>query len=179
MKILGMSYLFLIRFFRLIIMIITKPLFAKAGKNVRFDPFGDYTYRSIALGNDVYIGPGARLSASNAFITIGNKVMFGPDVTIMTGNHNTSVVGMCMFDVKIKRPDDDQPVVIHDDVWIGAGATILKGVTIGTGSIVAARALVIKDVPEFCIVGGVPAKVLKKRWSPEEIALHKSTLSQI
>lgn len=55
----------------------------------------------------------------------------------------------------------DAPVVICDKVWIGARATILCGVTIGKGSIVAAGAVVTKDVPAYCLVGGVPAKILK------------------
>ena len=57
----------------------------------------------------------------------------------------------------------DAPIVINDDVWIGAGSIILAGVTIGKGAIIAAGAVVNKDVPEYSIVGGVPAKVLKYR----------------
>ena len=58
----------------------------------------------------------------------------------------------------------DQPVVIEDDVWVGANVTILKGVTIGHGSVVAAGAVVTKSCPPYSIIGGVPAKVLRKRF---------------
>ena len=61
----------------------------------------------------------------------------------------------------------DQPVVIEDDVWVGANVTILKGVTIGHGSVVAAGAVVTKSCPPYSIIGGVPAKVLKKRFDEE------------
>lgn len=70
------------------------------------------------------------------------------------------------FDVLIPTKEQDYldaPIVINDDVWIGAGSIILAGVTIGKGAIIAAGAVVNKDVPEYSIVGGVPAKVLKYR----------------
>lgn len=145
-----------------------RPLFKKHGRNFVFDPFGQYTFETITVGDDVFIESGANIMASETTITFGNKIMLGPNVTIRGGNHNTSVVGKYMYDVKEKLPENDEPVVIEDDVWIGSGATILKGVTVGTGSIVAAGALVTKDVPPYSIVGGVPAKVIKKRF-PEEI----------
>ena len=61
----------------------------------------------------------------------------------------------------------DQPVVIEDDVWVGANVTILKGVTIGHGSVVAAGAVVTKSCPPYSIIGGVPAKVLRKRFEED------------
>lgn len=73
----------------------------------------------------------------------------------------------------------DKDVIIEEDVWIGANVTILKGVTIGKLSIIAAGALVIKDVPPYSIVGGVPAKFLKKKWDKEEEEMHKSFLHSV
>ena len=104
--------------------------------------------------------------------------MFGPNVTIMGGDHNISQVGQYMFDVKEKLPENDLPVIIEDDVWLGTGCIILKGVTLGQGSVVAAGALVIKDVPPYSIVGGVPAKVIKMRFSEEEIEIHKREINK-
>ncbi len=153
--------------------------FKQHGSNVRFHPLNStLSYSTMVVGNDVYIGFGAVFHAGEgAEIHIGNKVMFGPEVVIQAGNHNTSVLGQYMFDVKEKRPEDDQSVIIGDDVWIGTRAVILKGVTIGEGAIVAAGAVVTRDVPAYCIVGGVPAKVLKERWTSEQISHHKQLLA--
>ena len=162
--------------FKRVWMYLIKTQFNSVGRNVIFDPFDKIGYKNVSIGNDVFIGPGATFSASKSHITIGNKVMFGPNVTIMGGDHNHSIIGKYMFDVKVKNIDDDQPIIIKDDVWIGAGAIILKGVTIGEGSIVAAGALVIKDVEKYSIVGGVPAKHIKFRFSENEILEHKRKL---
>lgn len=172
----GMVWYFFTRLYRRVKMYALKPLFKSYGKNFKFDPFGQYSFNNISVGNDVYIGPGACLLAGASAIEIGNKVMFGPNVTVVGGDHNTSVIGKYMFDVKEKLPGDDLPVYIHDDVWIGAGAIILKGVTINTGSLIAAGAIVKEDVPKYAIVAGVPAKVIRMRFNDEEIVRHEQAL---
>ena len=155
---------------------LVKEAFKKCGKNVHFSPINSrFSYQSISIGNDVYIGPYA-MFRSIKDITIGNKVLFGPHVYIMGGDHNYREIGQYMFDVKQKRDDDDLPVVIEDDSWIGCNVTILKGVTIGRGAIVSAGSLVTKDVPRYAIVGGVPAKVIKYRFSEEQIVEHEKVL---
>ena len=75
-----------------------------------------------------------------------------------------------------KLPENDVPVIIEDDVWAGANVTILKGVTIGRGSILAAGAVVTKSCPPYSIIGGVPAKILKYRLTIEEILEHERIL---
>jgi len=161
---------------RRILMILYRPLFQAIGRNVWFDPFGEYSFRTISIGNDVFLGPGTMILASETTVEIGDKVMFGPNVSVIGGDHNTSVVGEEMFDVKQKRSDDDQPIRIERDVWIGAGAIILKGVTIGTGSIVAAGSVVTKSIPAYSIAAGVPATVVRARWTPEQQAEHLERL---
>ncbi len=153
------------------------PLFRSHGKHFIFDPQDDFTYQNIEVGDDVSIGNGAVLMATESKIIMGNKVMFGPNVTVVGGNHNTSVVGQFMYDVHEKRPEDDQDVVIEDDVWVGSGAIILKGVRIGRGSIIAAGAVVIKDVLPYTIVGGTPAKIISIRFENlETLKMHDSAL---
>jgi len=159
-------------------MISARRSFAKCGKNVVFFPINSiFSYKKMFLGNDIYIGPNANFSAdSNATITLGNKILFGPGVKILCGNHNTSIMGKYMFDIEEKRPEDDQPVIFEDDIWVGADAIILKGVTIGRGSIIAAGAIVTKNVPRYSVVAGIPAKVIKYRWNPEEIKKHEEII---
>jgi maltose O-acetyltransferase len=102
--------------------------------------------------------------------------MFGPYITIIAGNHNTAEIGRFMFDVTEKRPGDDRDVIIEDDVWVGTRAVILRGVTIGRGSIVAAGSVVTKSVPPYAIVAGCPAKVIKCRWDVETLIQHEEML---
>ncbi len=154
-----------------------KPMFKSCGSHLMIDIRGSYfSFSTISIGDHVILGPGANFTASVSKIIIGNKVMFGPNVTIRGGDHNTSVRGQYMYDVHEKRPEDDMPVIINDDVWVGTGTVILKGVTIGRGAIVAAGAVVTEDVPAYGIVGGLPARLLKWRWSIEDILYHEQQL---
>lgn len=158
-------------------MYLYKPLFKTYGRNNIFSPYDFFSYSTISLGDDVFIGNGAKFSSITS-IVIGNKVMFGPNVTIMGGDHNTAQVGEYMFDVEEKLPENDQPVVIEDDVWIGANCLILKGVTIGGGSIIGAGSLVTKSIPPNSVALGRPAKVIKKRFYDIQYAQHLELLKQ-
>ena len=119
-----------------------------------------YSCVNNAVG-DVVIGDYTRIGIHNTIIgpvTIGSHVNLAQGITVTALNHN--------FEDKNKRIDEQgvstKPVVIGDDVWIGANAMILPGVTIGKHAVVAAGAVVTTDVPENTVVGGVPAKVIKK-----------------
>lgn len=110
---------------------------------------------------DIVIGDHTRIGIHCTIIgpvCIGNHVNLAQGITVTALNHN--------FADTNKRIDEQgistQPVVIGDDVWIGANAVILPGVTVGSHSVVAAGAVVTKDVPENCVVGGVPAKIIKQ-----------------
>ncbi|KAA3607058.1 MAG: acetyltransferase [Calditrichaeota bacterium] len=92
-------------------------------------------------------------------VKIGKWVRFGPNVSIITMNHN-----FVRKDIPIKQQGlIKKPVSIGDDVWIGMNSVVLPGVTIGKGAVVAAGSIVTKDVDEYAIVGGVPAKLIKYR----------------
>lgn len=163
----GIANLFILyrRVLTRVKLILIRPAFGRYGKNFHPDPDSDYTYhRNIEVGDDVSIGNNGTFLCARSKIIVGNKVMFGPRVTVVAGNHNTSLVGRFMTDVQEKRPEDDQDVIFEDDIWVGANATILQGVHVGRGSIIAAAALVTKNVPPYTIVGGVPAKVIGVRF---------------
>jgi acetyltransferase-like isoleucine patch superfamily enzyme len=153
-----------------------KGLFASCGKKVIIAKGSEFSYHNIYISDKVYIGPNALFMCTLAKIYIGNNVMFGPNVTIITGGHRMDVIGKYMIDVKDKRPEDDRDIIIKDDVWVGANSTILRGVTIGEGSVIAAGSVVTKDVHPYSVVGGCPAKLLKMRFSKEEISIHQNLL---
>lgn len=159
-------------------MLLYRRLFKKAGQNFIFDPYGIYTFHNITVGNDVYIGPGATLLSQDSEIILKDKIMFGPNVTLITGDHNSSTIGTYMYDNKIKLPENDKPIIIENDVWLGAGVTVLKGVTIGTGCIVAAGAVVTKDIKAYTISAGIPSRVIKDRFDPNQLKLHLEKLQE-
>lgn len=132
---------------------------------------------NMTVGDYTSIPKGATFYCAEASLTIGKKVIFGPHPTIITGDHRIDVIGKYIMDSKEKLPENDAPVIIEDDVWTGANVTILKGVTIGRGSVIAAGAVVTKSFPPYSIIGGVPAKLLKMRFTPDEIVKHERILN--
>lgn len=153
-------------------------MFASCGRDVYIGRYCQFTYGAISIGNDVYIGSNACLQSAHGAIIIGNHVMFGPHVHIHGGNHQFRVVGVRMKALTHKEPGSDGVVRICDDVWIGANATILQGVTVGEGSIIGAGAVIIKDVePYSIVVGNLPRQVLS-RFDEETLARHKALLEQ-
>lgn len=112
----------------------------------------------LKLGDHSNIGAYSYIGCSG-YIEIGANVMMGPRVNLMAENHNFERTDMPMKEQGVTRSF----IKIEDDVWLGVGSSVLAGVTVGKGSIVAAGAIVTKDVPPYSVVGGVPAKVIKKR----------------
>lgn len=122
----------------------------------------------------------------NSKLFIGNYVSIAENVTfLLDADHYVDHISTYPFKAKLLPPFENEAVskgniVIDDDVWIGYGATILSGVHVGQGAIIAAGAVVAKDVPPYAIVGGVPAKVIKYRFDEDAIReLMKLDYSQL
>lgn len=117
-----------------------------------FPPFYTDCGKNITIGRNVFINSGCRFQDQGG-ITLGNGTLVGHNVVLATLNHD--------FSPKKRSTTHPAPIRIGKNVWIGANATVLSGVTIGDNAVIAAGAVVTKDVPENTVVGGVPAKVIK------------------
>ena len=123
-----------------------------------FPPFYTNFGKNIAIGRDVFINSGCHFQDQGG-IEIGDGVLIGHNVVLATIDHD--------LDPAMNRKNHYAPIKIGAHVWIGSNATILSGVSIGEWSVVAAGAVVTKDVPPMTVVGGVPARVIKNI-EPEE-----------
>ncbi|HEY4187731.1 MAG TPA: acyltransferase [Polyangia bacterium] len=121
-----------------------------------------YLHGPITLGDDVSINPGAHLEGGRGGIVIGSKVRIAAGARLYAFEH-----GLAPGSPIVDQPTTSVGIRVGDDVWLGANAGITDGVTIGSHVVVAMGAVVVRDVPEWAIVGGVPARVLGDRrgWS--------------
>jgi acetyltransferase-like isoleucine patch superfamily enzyme len=116
----------------------------------------------ITIGENTQIGPYTIMFSGNYGITIGKNVMVGPHCVFASGNHEFRNLEVPM---RFAGSFSNGPIIIEEDVWIGANCTITDNVRIGKGAIIGANSLVNKDVQPYDIVGGVPAKKIKSRLS--------------
>jgi maltose O-acetyltransferase len=142
---------------RLRMFLVNRLLGDRCGKNLEIE--GQVLlgkFEDVRIGNNVQINERSRLRN----VEIGNDVMIAPDVYVLHSGHCFDTRERSMrFQAEKYFP----PTVIEDDVWLGARAIIMPGRRIGRGAIVAAGAVVVKDVPRYTIVGGNPAKEIKIR----------------
>jgi acetyltransferase-like isoleucine patch superfamily enzyme len=128
--------------------------------------------RDMQLGNYIFINHDSVFSTPHG-MKIGNYVMIGPNCLFASVKHGFEDWKKPM----IFQPVSEAPITIENDVWIGAKVTVLGGVTIGNGSIVAAGSVVTKDVKPYSIVGGVPAKLIRFRFDPKTRAKAKKIVT--
>lgn len=131
-------------------------LLDSAGKDITIEPFVDLNYGMVSLGDHSSFGAYSKVAGC----FVGNNVMIGSHFTVIARDHCIERTDIPMIQQGFTKIE---PVVIDDDVWIGDRVIILKGVHVHSHSVIAAGAVVTKDVPEYAIVGGVPAKVIRFR----------------
>lgn len=137
----------------------TRPLAVVVGSRVTFYPaVGIRGFGRLVIGDDCSINSGVIFGLTCDLI-LGNHVMVGDNASFRTADHEFSRLDVPMLEQGERRGS----IVVEDDVWIGANATILRGVRIGHGAIVGANAVVTRDVAPYAIVGGVPARVIGSR----------------
>lgn len=130
-------------------------VFAAVGRNLWIEPCLHVAYGSnTRFGDDVCVAPGLNL-VDDVDIEVGHRVMLSPNVTLTTTGHPVHP------DLRADGTQFSAPVVVEDDVWIGAHAVVLPGVRVGRGSVVGAGAVVTRDVPAMSVVAGVPARLVR------------------
>lgn len=142
------------------------PVGVGTGTNVRLG-------HRVQLGNDVYLGafPSGKLIVGNdcyigrwVVLLAHQSIEIGNDCNVAPGCHITDVNhGIEVGELIRKQPLDSKPIKIGNDVWIGAGCSILPGVTIGDGAVIGARTVVTKDIPANAVAVGIPARVFRYR----------------
>jgi maltose O-acetyltransferase len=141
-----------------------KPCFVSCGRNLQIASNAMMVYtNNVHIGKDVYIAYGCWIQAGGS-ISIEDEVLIGPYVVVIAGDHGYRN-GSYRYTMGHRAP-----ILLKRGCWIGAHATVLKGVTIGKGAMLAANAVANRDVPDHSIAGGVPARVL--RHDVREIAGH-------
>lgn len=132
---------------------------------------------NVFLYEDSHLSSGSHISTTNAKFVLGRHSCASNNLMVRTGNH-MMIVGRFFLSItnKEKLPGFDRDVIVESDVWIGCNVTLLAGVTIGRGSTVAAGAVVTRSMPPYSVIGGVPAKVIKFKWTIDQIIEHERAL---
>jgi acetyltransferase-like isoleucine patch superfamily enzyme len=152
--------------------------FASFGAGASFDPVTSTItgYELIHLGERVFIGPHAHISADGVEIVIGADTVIGPGFYAIAGDHRFDEPGVSFRD---SGRGANAPIHIGCNVWIGARVTVLKGVTIGDGAVIGAGSVLTRDVDSCVVVAGVPARMIRCRFEADERDVHERLLAEL
>lgn len=148
--------------------------FGFLSKEARFSPSSRIIGpQNVFIYSDICLSD-VTISALNARFIVKKGCAIAGGLTVITGNH-ARVIGRFIGSItELEKPCGlDADVIINEDVWVGCNVTILSGVTVGRGTTIAAGSVVTKSLPPYCICAGVPAKVIKRYWTIEEIVQHE------
>lgn len=146
------------KFIRLFRLAIASKCLDECGQHANIEQFADFGMGGgISLGDNSGLGIKCRVRGP---LIIGTDVMMGPEVIILGGGHNHLRTDIPM---RLQGSSTSKLTQIGNDVWIGTRAIIMPGVKVGNGVIIGAGAVVTKDIPDYAIVGGIPAKIIKFR----------------
>lgn len=141
-----------------------------------------YNHDNLFLGERVSIGPDSEIMNPRAKFIMKKWSFTARELLVVDGNH-MSIVGIPLIDVRDEDKDRldvnqkfNKDIVVDEDVWIGARVTLCAGCHINRGSIVAAGAVVTKELPPYSVCGGIPARFIKFKWTIEEILEHETKL---
>jgi acetyltransferase-like isoleucine patch superfamily enzyme len=147
--------------------------FKAVGANFTFDPLTSTFINpgTICIGSNVFFNQKVYLSGN---ITIGNNVMLGPSAAVLSGNHMFALKGKSIRWLALTQEnvEDVKTVVVEDEVWIGAGVTILGNTTIGIGAVIGAASVVVGDVVPFTVSVGNPCKPVRLIFDNENLKEH-------
>lgn len=156
-----------------------KKAFGHLGSNVRLGaPIYWMSPKSIYIGDNTTIWGNAKfiISSKEGKFVIKENCFVGQGLTVITNNHNVKpLIEMLQYEaIKNSEFDINKDIIVEDDVWIGANVTILPGVNIGRGAIIGACSVVSKDIPAYAIAAGNPAKIIRFKYTEEEIKKHEN-----
>ena len=134
-----------------------KEMFAEIGENCTIEPpfHANWAGKFAHFGHDVYVNFNLTM-VDDTCIYVGNHVMIGPNVTLCAGTHPISPA------LRLELAQYNLPIHIEDNVWIGGGAFIMPGITIGKNSVIGANSVVTRDIPANVIAAGTPCRILRE-----------------